>query len=306
MSSCTSPGLTDSLPPTQWLAGPHGPLALHTFPAARPWLHVLISHGFAEHSGWWAHVAAGLQARGVSASVFDHYHHGHSAGAPADVPDYGHLVAGLRTVLAEGIAPRLGGVPLVLLGHSNGGLVTLLALGGLAPGQVQGLVLCSPFLDMPPRVAWLGTWVARLLRLASPRLRVPLQNRPWRLTGCRAIWPQYGADPLRFRSITVRFFLAMRRAVRAGRRVRDTGGRPLLLLSAGHERVVSAPAMEAWYAAVAAPEKTRRHYPQLHHELFNEAEWQRVLDDVLAWCRARVATPAATAAPPHLPAMGEA
>jgi len=302
MSSCTSPGLTEALPPTEWLDGPHGPLALHTFPAERPWLHVLISHGFGEHSGWWAHVAAALQARGVSATLFDHYHHGHSAGAAADVPDYRHLVAGLHAVVEQGVAPRLGGAPLVLLGHSNGGLVSLLTLGALPPERVQGLVLCSPFLAMPTRVAWAGTLLARLLRLVSPRLHVPLPNRPWRLTGYREIWPQYGADPLRFRSITVRFFLAMRRGARAGRAVRDTGGRPLLLLSAGRERVVSPAAMLAWYERVAAPDKTRRHYPHLHHELFNEADWERVLDDVLAWCRDRVAAPA----PPHVPAAREA
>lgn len=287
MSSCTSPGLTEALPPVTWLEGPHGPLAFYPCPADRPWLHVLVSHGFAEHSGWWVHVARALQAQGVSTYLFDHYHHGRSDGAPADAPDYAHLVAGLRTVLEAGVRPHLHGAPLVLLGHSNGALVSLLALAGLPAEVPQGLVLCSPYLGLRRQVAWFAVPVASVLRLLSGRLRVALPVRPWRVTGCREIWPQYRADPLRFRSLTVRFFLAMRRALRTARGVRELGGRPLLLLQSGVEQVVSPEAIEAWYAAVHSPDKTRRVYPGLHHELFNESEWEAVLGDVLGWCRAR-------------------
>jgi acylglycerol lipase len=289
MSSSTSPGLTEALPPVTWLEGPHGRLACTLYPAAQPWLRVLVSHGFAEHSGWWHHVATALQARGASACLFDHYHHGRSAGAPGDVEDYAHLVGGLRTALEQG-AGRLGAAPLVLLAHSNGALVALLALEGLAPGAVQGLVLGSPFLEMRPRAAWGGVLLASLLRLVSLRLRVQLQIRPWRLTSDEAIWPQYAADPLRFHSITVRFFLAMRRALRAVRRVRDVGGRPLLVLRAGQEQVVSGAAIDAFCERVQTPDKTRRLFPDLRHELFNERVWESVLEEVLGWCHVRFAT----------------
>ncbi len=296
MSSSTSPGAIDALPSVVWLAGPHGRLAFYAYPVARPWLQMVVSHGFAEHSGWWHHVAVALQAQGIAAYLFDHYHHGRSAGASADVPDYAHLVAGLRTVLEQGVAPRRAGESLVLLSHSNGALVTLLTLQELPAAPVQGLVLCSPFLALPPRVAWLGTPLALLLRCISPRLRVPLPSRPWRLTGDSALWPAYAADPLRFRSITARFFLAMRRATRAVRNLADVGGRPLLLLRAGRERVVYGPAIEAFYARVQTPDKSRIDYPDLRHELFNETRWRDVLEDLLGWCRARFGVQAAGAA----------
>lgn len=287
MSSSTAPAPIEGMPAPAWLEGPHGRLAFFAYPAPQPWLHVLVSHGFAEHSGWWHHVAVALQAAGVSAYLFDHYHHGHSAGAAADVPDFSHLVAGLRTVLDDGVAPHLGGTPLVLLGHSNGGLVSVLALAERPPEPVQGVVLSSPFLGMPPLPAVAGTALARLLRLFGPRRRVPLPVRPWRLTGDRALWPRYRADPLRFSTITVRFFLAMRRALRAARGCTDLHGRPLLLLSAGREVVVSPRAMQRWFTRAVTPDKMLHHYPTLCHELFNETRWEDVLADVLAWARER-------------------
>lgn len=304
MSSSTSPGLTDALPPVTWLDGPHGRLAFYPCAAERPWLHVLISHGFAEHSGWWFHVAQALQAQGVSAYLFDHYHHGRSAGTPADAPDYASLVDGLRTVLDVGVTPRLNGAPLVLLGHSNGALVSVLALATLPAEAVQGLVLCSPYLGLRPKVAWFAVPLACVLRLISVRLRVPLPVRPWRVTGYQPIWPQYKADPLRFRSLTVRFFLAMRRALRAARGVHTLGGRPLLLLQAGVEQVVSPEAIESWYAAVQAEDKSRRVYPGLHHELFNEGDWETVLGDLLGWCRARWGAAGAVPAAAFSPTAG--
>jgi alpha-beta hydrolase superfamily lysophospholipase len=185
------------------------------------------------------------------------------------------------------VTPRLGGAPLVLLAHSNGALVTLLALGGLPAGAVQGLVLCSPYLGMRYQSALPGLLVANVLRWIAPGRRVPLASRPWRLTGERRIWPQYQSDPLRFSFVTPRFFLAMRRALRAVQGVRELGGRPLLLLRAGHEQVVRGAAADAWFARLRSADKSRRDYPALHHELFNEREWADVLGDVLAWCRQR-------------------
>ncbi len=205
------------------------------------------------------------------------------------MPDYGALLDGLRTALVQGVGPQREAqpAPLVVLGHSNGALVTLLAGEALDACGVDGLVLASPFLAMRPWVALGGTPLAWLLATVSPRLRVPLGVRPQRLSHNRAIWPDYHRDPLRFRVISARFFLAMRRAAARGRRVASLGERPLLVLAAGDERVVSARAMAAWYARVASPDKQWRGYPDHRHELFQETAWQGILDDVIAWCGAR-------------------
>ncbi len=288
MSSYTA-GLTEDMPPAEMLAGPHGPLAFFAFPAAQPWLHVVVSHGFSEHSGWWGHVARTLRDRGVSTYLFDHYHHGRSAGEPGDVPDYAVLEDGLRWVLAQAVAPRLTGHPLVVLGHSNGALVTLLTLRGALPVPVAGVVLSSPFVAFPWRAAVGGTVLAWLLSRINPHWPVPLPNRPWRLTGLEQIWPGYSEDPLRFQHITARFFLAMRRALRVVRAVDTLGGRPLLLLTAGREVVVNGRAINPWYERLRDTERQRIHYPHLRHELFNERDWEPTVERVVAWCRERFA-----------------
>lgn len=291
MSSHSS-GLARHPPFPQWLEGPHGKLAFFPYPADSAWLHVVISHGFAEHSGWWHHVGEAFRERGVSAYLFDHYHHGRSEGRPGDVAEFSRLSAGLRHVLEQAVMPTVpSGAPVVLLSHSNGALVALNTLPALPSHVVSGLVLSSPFLGMPFRVATWGTQMARLLRLVHPGLRLPLPNRPYRLTSDQNIWPHYHLDPLRFRHITVRFFLAMRRALVEAGRSGCCGGRPLLVLAAGQEQVVSPGAMRRFFDQVQEQNKIWREFPGLRHEVFNEPIWEEILDGVVEWCRDRFAGP---------------
>lgn len=288
-------GLAEHLPPPEWLSPRSGPaagmrLAFRAYPAAggRPWAHVLISHGFSEHSGWWQHVALALQARGLSAYLFDHYHHGLSAGRTADVPHFDVLAAGLRLALEDGVLPRAGREPVVLLGHSNGGLAALWALPEVA-SSLRALVLCSPLIQMPWNSKWLGLGPAWLLSRIDPGGYWPIPLRPQRLTSDATLWPVYLRDPLRFHKISARFYLAMRSASNAVAERTDLRGLPLLLLSADQDQVVNLPAMLRWYGCAVSPDKTRLGHPGRQHELFNEIDWQHSVAEVVSWLEQRFA-----------------
>ena len=281
------PGLSMDLPATEWLTGSDGRrLATSWYPARQPWLNVLLSHGFAEHRGWWHHVAAALQANGVNVLTYDQYAHGQSDGVHGDIPNYGALTSGMELAFHGGLKPRAAGLPIVILAHSNGGLIALMALPQVAK-DTAALVLCSPLIGVPwPTV--LGGWpVAHLIALRNPAAFWPVKMRPQNLTHHQPIWHEYHEDPLRFHRISARFFLAMVAESRRNAAALSCGGLPLLLLSAGEDVVVSRPAMAKWFAGVPSPDKQRRLYPDRSHELFNEADWTRVLDDVLQWLNAR-------------------
>ncbi|MFI5400634.1 MAG: alpha/beta fold hydrolase [SAR324 cluster bacterium] len=284
-------GLAERLPAPEWLEPSTGAaagmrLAFRAYLAGRPRASVLISHGLAEHSGWWQHVALALQARGISAFLFDHFHHGQSAGRIADVPHYDVLAEGIRCALEQGVLPRSPGIPVVLLGHSNGGCAGLFALPKLSD-RIQGLVLCSPLIRMPWVAHWLGPIPAFLISRRDPGAYWPLALEPEAHTTNAAVWPQYASDPLRFHKISARFYLAMRSACNTVESLNDIRGLPLLLLSAGEERIVDLGAMLRWYGRLRANDKTHLVHPGRRHELFNEVDWQRTVDETVAWVDAR-------------------
>ncbi|MES1163052.1 MAG: alpha/beta fold hydrolase, partial [Rhizobacter sp.] len=82
---------------------------------------VLIVHGLGEHIGRYAQVAARLNAWGWHAIGFDHRGHGASEGARGALAHDDDLLQDLARVVDAVRAARAG--PLLLLGHSLGGLV---------------------------------------------------------------------------------------------------------------------------------------------------------------------------------------
>jgi len=298
--SYSSRTLTDSLPPVRWLFGPSGPIAMSMLRHEKPWLRVLISHGFTEHRGWWAETAAALHAQGITVGWMDHYHHGLSTGRPNDLPGIHILTQSLRAAVLAMESTGQGGrtrgsagegadagqaPPLVLLGHSQGALAVLHTLHRHPELAPAGLVLASPLLGLGRKTVVYGRVLSALLRFA-PRLRVRTQTNPRRLTTDSTLWPRYLADPLRKTGVTRRYFHAMIAGIAKARAEMTHLSAPLLLLEAGDERVVSSRAIGQWFEAAVAPEKSRRQYPGMRHELFNDVGREQVLADVLNWARA--------------------
>ncbi|PTT93233.1 alpha/beta hydrolase, partial [Pelomonas sp. HMWF004] len=131
-------------------------LQLHTrhWPAstaAAPRGQLLLVHGLGEHSGRYAELAAALNAQGWDVHGWDHRGHGQSPGPRGDIPEPQALLRDTACVI-DGL--RRPGTPLVLLGHSLGGLVAarfaaeaLAAQPAAWSRPLNGLVLSSPALD---------------------------------------------------------------------------------------------------------------------------------------------------------------
>ena len=257
-------------------------LARHWAVANGPaWARLLIVHGLAEHSGRYEHVGEQLAAAGIDTHGIDLRGFGASGGQRAWVDrwsqfhdDLEHSMAWLRT-----LEPT---VPLVLYGHSLGGLV---CLGYVLDGRVQPdlLVVSAPAISAAVP-AWQKAFVAVLGRVA-PGTRVANRLDPGALAKDPAVWARYIADPLNEHRSTVRLGGA---AFAEQARVRASLDRlsiPTLVIHGGEDRLVPTATSEPFEGRRAV---TRRVYPGVRHELHNEPEGERVIGDVVAWIRANV------------------
>ncbi len=258
---------------------------------------VLIVHGLGEHIGRYAHVAERLNRWGWQVLGHDQRGHGVSGGARGDVPDAECLLRDLAQVIDHVRAdPVLGRGPLLLLGHSMGGLVAArFVAGGLAAscgGQlpmwfrpVDALVLSSPALD-------LGLSGLQRLKLAlgaglAPHLAVGNGLKPSWISRDPAVVKAYTSDPLVHDRVTPTL---VRMMVDGGELVRQHAADwavPTLLLWAGGDRCV-APAGSAEFAATAPAALLRAHcFEALAHEVFNEPEQGQVFAQLQAWLMER-------------------
>jgi alpha-beta hydrolase superfamily lysophospholipase len=283
-------------------------LALHLhawpLPAGPARGTVLIVHGLGEHGGRYAHVAAHLAAAGWAVAGYDQRGHGRSDGARGAMPAADSLLADLGAVLAHTRRAMPAG-PLVLLGHSMGGLVAgrFVAEGlaaQLAPWwqAVDALVMSSPALDP-------GMSLAQKLLLALAAPIAPNQalgnglNPDW-VCDDPAVVRAYIADPLNHDRVTPRL---VRFIVDAGSLVRQQAAAwatPTLLLYAGADRCVAPGGSAAFAAAAPLALVQSRCYAGLAHEIFNAPEQGWVLADLTGWLSPRFAAPVSAQA--HAPA----
>ncbi|MGW4248169.1 alpha/beta fold hydrolase, partial [Nocardia sp. NPDC004722] len=137
-------------------------------PDGEPRAVAVIVHGYAEHSGRYAHVAQRLTDSGVAVYALDHIGHGKSEGARANVGSLDTAADNVRTMLATATG-RHPGLPSFVIGHSMGGLTTAYFAVRDQP-EVNGVVLSGPAIDIEAGNA--------VQRLAAPLVSRFLPNLP--------------------------------------------------------------------------------------------------------------------------------
>lgn len=267
-------------------------LALHTrhWPVSEPsGAGVLLVHGLAEHCGRYEEVAATLNAAGYPVWALDLPGHGHSAGRRGHVEcfqNYIDAVAELRGQVAAS-HPQL---PVVLLGHSMGGLIAASTLLQAAD-QYAGCVLSGAALQSPLQPGWLQMTVIRILSRLAPTLGV-LQLDADGVSRDPVVVQNYRDDPLVYDGkVSARL---VRQLFAAMQGVRDNAAAieaPLLILHGEADAMTAAEGSRWLQQAVAASDKSLHIYPGLYHEIFNEPERKQVYADVVAWLQQRWPTP---------------
>jgi len=262
-------------------------LQLRAWPVPEARGTVVIVHGLGEHIGRHANVAAQLNAAGWNVLGHDQRGHGASEGARGALAHSDDFLADLALVIDAARLRHPG--PLLLLGHSLGGLIASRFVLG-TPGaawqrEVDALVMSSPALD--PGMNAFQKGLLALLGPIAPNLAVNNGLKPAWISRDPAVVRAYEADPLVHDRVTPRL---ARFIVDGGAEVRAAAAAwrvPTLLMWAGNDRCV-APAGSAAFAAAAPREfVSTREFKPLFHEIFNEPEQAEVFGVLTAWLARR-------------------
>jgi alpha-beta hydrolase superfamily lysophospholipase len=245
--------------------------------AEAPRAAVLLVHGLGEHSGRYEEVGARLAGAGLETFGWDHRGFGASGGERAWLDRFSQFHDDVEDRLAA-VRAAVPGRPVILYGHSLGGLISLgYAIARDRPSP-DILVLSAPGID-DNAAAWKHRLAPILSRIA-PRLRIANGIPDTMLTRDPARQAAAAGDPLMLRSTTAGFgarFFEEQARVRASA---ASLAIPTLVIHGLDDPIVPARATEP---LAAIPGVTRRAYAGVRHELHNEPEGPQVLDDVIAW-----------------------
>lgn len=250
---------------------------------------VLMVHGLGEHAGRYEHVANNLCKWGFEVCAYDQRGHGESTGVRGTLPTSAALLDDLAEVVDHTLQ-QYPGLPLILLGHSLGGLVTsCFVSSGMRP--VDALVLSSPAFD-----AGLSAFQKLLLKLLPtivPNLCVANGLNVNFISRDPQVVQAYVSDRLVHNKISSRLgkFIATAgpATVAAAARWRI----PTLLMYAGADKLVN-PAGSRRFAALATASNavkpgtvTAKCFDGYYHELFNELQPAPVFEMLETWLDAR-------------------
>lgn len=255
-------------------------LHVRVWPVEAPKAWIAVAHGLGEHSGRYARLAAGMRGYGYGCCAVDLRGMGLSQGRRGHVTRWSQWIedlAGFYSALVD----QAGGVEVVPLGHSFGGvlLITAVLRGAVKPDR---FVLSNPAFWPAVRVP---SWKPRLGRLASrltPAVRLRNDVDPETLSRDPAAVDEYRKDPLVHDRISARLYtewLAARNEALAGAADIQV---PFLLIVGAQDRLID-PQGAAEFSARATVDHALRLYQGRYHEPFNDLGADEVFADLAAW-----------------------
>lgn len=256
-------------------------------PEQDPKAWVGLVHGYGDHSGRYLWVIDQLVAAGFGVLALDYRGHGKADGRRADCTEWEEFLGDFEVFWAK-LRATAGPLPVFVLAHSHGALITTHWVLKTRAEGLRGLVLTAPFFRLafePPALKLLG---ARLVRGLMPGLHLSNELKVEDLSRDPA-WQKLSAeDPLYLHVTTPRwFFGCMGAQERLASRGKDLTV-PLFVAAGTADRIASMPAARAFFDTVASPDKTWRDYSDFRHEVLCELNKEQPMGDIVAWISAHL------------------
>jgi alpha-beta hydrolase superfamily lysophospholipase len=251
--------------------GSEGNISVAVWDRPDPDRIVILVHGYGEHMGRYEHVAAALVDRGAAIYGPDHLGHGESDGEQVLVTTFENVVDDLHAVV-ELARERHPGRPVVMVGHSMGGLIA--TRYAQRYGGLEALVLSGPAVGLSVVIT---DWLAAPELPDDPIDVSTLSRDP-------AVGEAYANDPLVYhggwKRPTLEAFVAADAAIEADG---GFGDLPTYYVHGEADEIVPLAVARPWVHRLAGSDFTERIVPEARHEVFNETDQEETIGQVAAW-----------------------
>ncbi len=237
----------------------------------------LISHGWSEHGGRYAHLAQWLNARGYEVWAPDHQGHGKSTGGRGHVRNWQDYVDDLERVRLE-----MGFDRCFLIGHSMGGMISVLHLLNY-PNRFDAVALSSPAMDISVQVPKVKALISAMLNRVWPSLALPNPVDPDVVCSDPKVVEAYLADPYNHGKISVRWFEDYQRMIERVKGQAAEIQTPIGIWHGGQDTLVAPWTSRQFFDRLSVPARHYEVLEQARHEVLNEPDWQQTAQAMLEW-----------------------
>jgi acylglycerol lipase len=255
-------------------------------PENEPRAIILIAHGLAEHSGRYMNLVNHLVPAGFAVYGIDHIGHGKSDGKRVYVEQFQDFTKPLK-IYFDYIRDQQPGKPVFLIGHSMGGLIASVYL--LAhQDELSGVVLSGPAVKIPDHISRATILAGKILSCLLPGAGVSQLDYEG-ISRDTSVVEAYINDPLVYKGkITARLANELFKAIDHLNENAAKIHLPIMIAQGDKDTIVDPEGAQSLYDRVGSTDKTLKPYEGLFHEIFNEPEHLRVLDDIKEWMEIRL------------------
>lgn len=251
---------------------------------------LFVVHGQGEHGGRYRHFASHLSDCLDAVVAMDHRGHGRSQGVRGHVDRFGQYVDDAFAVLEAthkafsspdtGRAPRMH-----LLGHSMGGLISLLMLQEKSVGFLRSATLSAPLLRLKYPVPALKQAAGHILSRVLGGLQMETGLDCSLISHDPKVVQAYRDDELVHSKATTRFFTEMLGAIQSAGSRRSGVFVPLQFIVPTADGLVDPQATLEFAERLEHPQKRVVRMEGFFHESFNELQKERAFEELRSWIR---------------------
>lgn len=248
-------------------------------PVSPPRGGVVICHGFNAHSGYYSWAAEQFGAYDLAVYALDLRGRGRSEGERFYVDSIDDYADDVSRLIAKA-KMREPGLPIFLLGHSAGGVTSVIyALDH--PNEIAGLI-CESFAYRVPAPDFALAVLKGLAHVAPHAHAVELKNSDFSRNADHV--RRMDADPLiHGEKQSLRTMSAL---VHADERLKREFSRitlPLLIMHGADDKSTRPDGSREFFEEASSADKTLKIYDGRYHDLLNDKGREEVMADLIAW-----------------------
>lgn len=246
---------------------------------------VCLVHGLGDHSSRYAHVGESFTKDGFILFGSDLRGHGRSGGPRGHISSIEDFMQDIDLLLVQA-RTRYPGLPIILYGHSIGG-VQVLHYGLLRKPNIKGIIATSPALHTSVELQKIKVMMAKVLGSLMPNTAIATGLNPKDISRDEKVVQAYINDPLVHDKISLGFGKIMIGVTSWTLAHAGEFSLPLLLLH-GKADNIAFPSSSTEFAASLKEKCTLMLWDDGFHELQNEPEKEEVFKTMKLWMNARL------------------
>lgn len=247
-----------------------------------PDLNVIITHGMGEHSESYNRLINHFSDRKFNFITWDLRGHGRSNGKRGYVENFNDFVYDMEIFLTEAFQTFNFKAPVILLGHSMGGLIqTKYLLTNPNKFAIKAQVLSAPLFGFSLPVPPIKDRAARILNTILPKMTLGNEIENSMLTRDPAVWAEFEKDNLRHTLISSGIYLGMIESFEMTLSRAAEITLPTFLQMSDSDPVVSTPKAKEFFQAISSPNKRIVLYGDgACHESYNDIHREIAFQDL--------------------------